>query len=276
VLSVEQVAQLYPRASAAHRDAFVAAEEALFGRFGLAERPIRLHFFLAQIGHESGGLTVAEENLDYSAERLREVWPRRFPDLAAARPFARNPQALANAVYAGRMGNGDAASGDGFRYRGRGYIQITGRDGYRRVGTIAGLDLEGDPDQAAAPQHALLVACAFWQWKELNPFCDLGDFRKVTRRINGGLTGLADRSAWLDKVRRLVARPEDVVEPPDVATVIAMQRALQARGYREIGAADGDIGIRTIAGIQRFRQENGLPDGLVDAALLIALGVAVA
>jgi putative chitinase len=276
VLSVEQVAQLYPRASVAHRDAFVAAEEALFGRFGLAERPIRLHFFLAQIGHESGGLTVAEENLDYSAERLREVWPRRFPDLAAARPFARNPQALANAVYAGRMGNGDAASGDGFRYRGRGYIQITGRDGYRRVGTIAGLDLEGDPDQAAAPQHALLVACAFWQWKELNPFCDLGDFRKVTRRINGGLTGLADRSAWLDKVRRLVARPEDVVEPPDVATVIAMQRALQARGYREIGAADGDIGSRTIAGIQRFRQENGLPDGLVDAALLIALGVAVA
>lgn len=274
MLTRSQIDELYPRALPAHADAFAAQGEALFDEFALAKPPIRAHFFLAQIGHESSGLSRVEEGLSYSAARIAQVWPRRFASEAAARPLARNPEALANSVYASRMGNGPPESGDGWAYRGRGYIQITGRATYRDVGDAAGLDLEGDPDLAAAPEHALRVACAFWRWKDVNPYCDAGDFMKVTRLINGGLTGYRDRSAWLDKVRRLLAHPDDVVEPPAPAVVVELQRALQARGYREVGAADGYIGKRTIAAIARFRQEHGLADGLIDAALLAALEIA--
>jgi putative chitinase len=273
MLEREQVVGLYPRAPAPHVDAFVAFNDTLFADFGIAQRPIRLHYFLAQIGHESGGLTIAVENLSYSAKRLTAVWPSRFKTAAAAQPYARNPQALANKVYANRMGNGPPESGDGWRFRGRGYIQITGRKAYRTVGAIAGEDLETHPELAAAPELALRVACAFWQWKDLNPFCDLGDYKKVTRLINGGLNGFADRRAWLDKVRRMFARPEDVIEPPSPEVAVALQRALQARGYKELGAADGDIGRRTIAAIVRFREDNALSDGLIDTALFDALDI---
>lgn len=273
MLRREQVVGLYPRASDPHIDAFLEDEDALFRTFGLSFRPIRLHYFLAQIGHESGGLTVAEENLNYSAARLTAMWPTRFRNERDAARFARKPRALANEVYSERMGNGPVSSGDGWRFRGRGYIQITGRNAYREVGAIAQLDLESDPVLAASPEHALRVACAFWHWKDLNPFCDLGDYKKVTRLINGSLHGFADRRAWLDKVRRIFARPEDVIEPPSSATAVAIQRALQSCGFREVGAADGDIGRRTIAAIARFRQENDLGDGLIDDTLLQALGL---
>src|SRR5262249_40000892 len=156
---------------------------------------------------------------------------------------------------------------------GRGYIQITGRDGYRNVGTQSSLDLENNPDFAHAAQHALTVACGFWKWKGLNAICDTGDFTAVTRRINGGTTGLADRKAWLDKVGGVRGAPvPDRQQPPPVDTV-AIQRRLQALGYRELGAADGIIGPRTRAAITRFREEKGLPEGLVDDALLKALGL---
>jgi putative chitinase len=267
------LAALYPRAPQAHLDAFAAKAAETLDRFGIAKSDNRLHFFLAQIGHESGGLTIVEENMNYRAERIAEVWPGRFASAAAAKPFERNPEKLANNVYADRMGNGPPESGDGFRFRGRGYIQITGRDGYQNVGKIAKLPLEANPEMAAAPEHALLVACAFWQWKDLNPHCDAADFEKVTRRINGGLVGLADRRAWLDKVRRAFAVPPDAAHQPAAADAIAIQRALLARGYPEVGAADGDIGPRTISAITRFRHKNGLPPGLIDKPLRVALGL---
>ena len=126
---------------------------------------------------------------------------RRFPTLASAEPFANNPEKLANKVYANRMGNGPPESGDGYRYRGRGYIQITGKDGYRQTGLRAGLDLVANPEKAIETANALRVACAFWKWKDLNPLCDQRKFEEVTRRINGGLIGLDDRLEWLKKVR---------------------------------------------------------------------------
>lgn len=273
MLEREQIVGLYPKASGPDLDAFEAQKGALFEKFGISSKPIRLLYFLAQIGHESAGLTITEENLNYRAARLVEVWPKVFKNERSARPFAGNPEALANKVYANRMGNGPPSSGDGWRFHGRGYIQITGRKTYRDVGVIAQLDLENEPELAASPEHALRVACAFWQWKDVNPFCDLGDFKKVTRLVNGGLNGLADRRAWLDKARRILAEPDHLVEPPSPATAIAIQRALQARGYTEVGAADGDIGRRTIAAIMRFREEHDLGDGLIDDALLKALGV---
>ena len=145
--------------------------------------------FLGQILHESAGLTQFTENLNYSAERLVQVWPKRFPTLADARPFAYNPEALANRVYGGRMGN--VAAGDGWRYRGRGPIQLTGRDNYAHVGDLMGVDLVGDPDLLNQPDIAL-QACIYW-WEDRIPDSMIGDCEKVTARVNGGLIGLADR-----------------------------------------------------------------------------------
>jgi putative chitinase len=204
---------IYPRAPNDHLASFVARAPELLRQFGIDAAPTRLHFFLAQLGHESAGLTVTEERLSYSAKRMCQVWPSRFRTLEAASSCAGNPELLANTVYCNRMGNGDAASGDGWRYRGRGYIQLTGRDGYRNVGKHAGLDLETSPELAAMPAHALLVACAFWQWKRLNELCDTNDFVAVTRRINGGINGLADRRAWLARIERALMASSALAAP---------------------------------------------------------------
>lgn len=267
-----QLATLYPRAIPDLLDGVAAAVPDVLARFGISANPDRLAYFLAQVGHESGGLTINVENLNYSARRMTEVWPRRFPTIADAAPYANNPEKLANFVYGGRMGNGPPASGDGFRFRGRGLIQITGRDGYRSVASRAGLPLEANPDLVTVPANALLCAAAFWKWKDLNPVCDARDFTRCTIIINGGTTGIADRREWLDKVRRVLAPPPPPAQPP-AELVIRVQRALLRAGFAGVGAADGDIGPRTTAAITAFRQSRGLPPGLVDAALLAALGI---
>jgi putative chitinase len=264
--------RLYPRADGAHQDWLAKRSDDLFARFAVKPGN-RLNFLLAQVGHESGGLTITEENLNYRAERLVEVWPSRFASVAEAAPYAGNPQKLGNHVYGGRMGNGPPASGDGFRFRGRGYIQITGRDAYRAIGALVGLDLEARPELAAEPEHALLATCGFWRWKGLNEICDSGDYAAVTRRINGGLNGFADRKMWLDKVLRAFAEPGPREERISAADAIALQRALQRAGFPEVGAADGVVGERTIAAIARYRQKVGLPPGGIDKALKQSLGI---
>jgi putative chitinase len=200
-----QLRKLFPGAKVATIEAFSAKSPALFKEFGLSTKRIRIEYFLAQIAHETGALTRSVENLNYSAKRITEIWPSRFPTLASAEPFANNPEKLANKVYANRMGNGPPESGDGYRYRGQGYIQITGKDGYRQTGSHAGIDLVTKPEKAIETAHALRVACAFWAWKNLNPLCDARKFEEVTRRINGGLIGLEDRLEWLKKVRIVLA-----------------------------------------------------------------------
>lgn len=146
--------------------------------------------FLGQILHESGMLTTFTENMSYSAERLCAVWPGRFPTLDDARPYARNPEALANRVYGGRMGNTEP--GDGWRYRGRAPIQLTGKDNYAHVGELMGQDLVTLPELLEQPRFAL-EACIHW-WEDRIPDSMLGDVSKVTKRVNGGLIGLADRA----------------------------------------------------------------------------------
>jgi putative chitinase len=197
-----QLRKLFPGAKDATVKAFAAKSKALFKEFGLSDKAIRKEYFLAQIAHETGGLTRSVENLNYSAQRLTEIWPTRFATLVSAQPYAANPEKLANFVYANRMGNGPPESGDGYRYRGRGYIQITGKDGYRQTGLRAGIDLVAKPERAIETDYALRVACAFWKWKELNPLCDQRKFEEVTKRINGGLIGYNDRLEWLEKVRK--------------------------------------------------------------------------
>ena len=145
--------------------------------------------FLGQILHESAGLTQLTECLDYSAERLIQVWPSRFKSLGDARPYAYNPEALANHVYGGRMGNNK--HGDGWKFRGRGPIQLTGRDNYAAVGDMVGQDLTVMPELMEQPHYVLEAAIAWWE--DRIPDAMIGDPEKVTRRVNGGLIGLNDR-----------------------------------------------------------------------------------
>ena len=157
--------------------------------------------FLGQILHESASLTQFSENLNYSAERLCVVWPSRFPTLQSAQPYARNPQALANKVYGGRMGN--TQPGDGWKYRGRAPIQITGHDNYAAVGKLMGQDLLTLPELLEQPRFAL-EACIAW-WEDRIPDSMIGDPQKVTKRVNGGLIGLADRMHLTDAAQKALA-----------------------------------------------------------------------
>lgn len=153
-----------------------------------------LQDFLGQVLHESAGLTRLEESLNYSAARLCVVWPGRFPTLLDAQPYANNPEALANKVYGGRMGNTEP--GDGWRYRGRGPLQLTGHDNYAFVGDLIGQDLVDIPELMGQPRYAL-EACIAW-WENRIPDEMLGDPQKITKRVNGGLVGLSDRVALTD------------------------------------------------------------------------------
>ena len=159
--------------------------------------PKRQAQFLAQVGHESGGFKRLVENLNYDAAGLARVWPGRFSSGTGpnelAREIARDPEKIANAAYGLRMGNN--AQGDGWMYRGRGLIQLTGKANYQSAATALGYDLVTSPDLVAKPQIAALTAAWFWQKNGLNQLADSGDTRAVTRRINGGTTGLDDRLA---------------------------------------------------------------------------------
>ena len=180
MLTRAQIKGVFPRASEADIDAFVKFGEEALKKSGILDMATRLQYFLAQLGHESNGLTNREENLNYSAARLMEIWPNRFPTLDVAKQYERNPEKLANFVYGGRMGN--VNPGDGYRFRGRGYIQLTGRETYREVGRVAGLDLENHPELAAKPENAIRIAAAFWTWKNVNPTCDVQDFTACTKK----------------------------------------------------------------------------------------------
>lgn len=159
--------------------------------------------FLGQVLHESGMLERLTENLNYSAERLMVVWPKRFPTLAIAKQYERNPQALANKVYANRLGNGDEASGEGYAYRGRGLIQVTGKVNYELIQRVSGLPVLKQPDLLAQPLQALQSAIAWWEHRI--PDRILGDIEKVSVAVNGGTLGLAHRTELTGKAGEALA-----------------------------------------------------------------------
>jgi putative chitinase len=161
--------------------------------------PIRQAAFIGQCAHESANFTRLEENLNYRPESLMRVWPSRFPDLPTAMKYAHNQEAIANKVYGGRMGNGAEESGDGWKYHGRGLIQLTGKENYERCGEALGVDLINQPGLLAQPYHAVMSAGWFWNKKGLNGLADSGDYETMTKRINGGLIGLDDRKAQIGK-----------------------------------------------------------------------------
>ncbi|MCU9949871.1 glycoside hydrolase family 19 protein [Pseudomonas sp. PDM13] len=174
----------------------------------------RVALFLAQVGHESAGLTCLVENLNYTAQALANTWPTRFAEDPQARTkspnglalrLQRQPEAIANAVYGGRMGNGQAASGDGWRYRGRGLIQLTGRTNYEAASAALGVDLVAHPELLEQPEHAAMAAAWFWASRGLNELADRGDFEGITRKINGGLTGLAERRVLWERAKAVLS-----------------------------------------------------------------------
>ena len=158
--------------------------------------PLRLAHFLAQCGHESGQFRVVNENLNYGAKGLMGIFKKYFPTPEKAKLYERKPEKIANLVYASRMGNGPEASGDGYKYRGRGYIQLTGKDNYTAFGKAIGEDIPGNPDLVAT-KYPLLSAAWFFNKNGLHKLADKGDTDQVvtmvTKRVNGGTIGLADR-----------------------------------------------------------------------------------
>jgi putative chitinase len=160
----------------------------------------RQAYFIGQCMHESGGFKELKENLNYSAKGLMATWPSRFPDADTAEKFEHNPEKIANKVYAGRMGNTE--DGDGAKYIGRGLIQLTGKENYANCGNALGIDLLDNPDLLSTPKYAALSAGWFWNKKGLNAFADADDIDTITKRINGGLIGLADRKAKIEMVSK--------------------------------------------------------------------------
>jgi putative chitinase len=155
--------------------------------------PQRVAAFIAQSAHESGGYTALHENLNYRPETLRRVFPRYFPDDATAQQYAHKPEMIANRVYANRMGNGPESSGDGFRYCGRGLIQLTGHDNYQNFADSVSMDVTQVPEYLQTFEGAVQSACWFWENNNLNQYADSGDILTMTKRINGGTIGLEDR-----------------------------------------------------------------------------------
>jgi putative chitinase len=155
--------------------------------------PERIAAFIAQCAHESGGFLFLTENLNYKAESLLKVFPKYFKDMATAKAYEKKPEKIANRIYADRMGNGNEASGDGFKYRGRGLIQLTGKTNY----TWFAASLEITPEDAAEYtqtfEGAAQSACWFWETNKINAFADKNDIVGMTKRINGGTIGLEDR-----------------------------------------------------------------------------------
>ncbi|HEY5631901.1 MAG TPA: glycoside hydrolase family 19 protein [Nitrososphaeraceae archaeon] len=166
--------------------------------------PNRLAEFLAQVHHESAGLTILSENLNYSAEGLTKVFGKYFNSTTSVQ-CARQPEKIANKVYANRMGNGLEASGDGFRYRGRGAIQLTGKDNYKAAGASLGVDLVESPDLVSTFPYALSTAGWFWNSKGLNVLADAQDHLGVCKKVNGGTLGLDDRIAQFNRILPLIS-----------------------------------------------------------------------
>jgi len=157
--------------------------------------PLRVQHFMAEIAVETWSLTRLEENLMYSAKRLVEVWPKRFPTLAAAMPFANNPKALANKAYGGRLGN--HLPDDGWTYRGSGMLQTTGRDNFRAAGH------EDDPDTLRQPDGALLSALKYWTDHNINRLADDNNLYAVRKAVNGGTIGLSDAKNYFSRAKRI-------------------------------------------------------------------------
>ena len=187
-------------------DAVIAQIPEVMDKFQI-NTPLRLCHFLAQCGHESGNFKAVNENLNYGAKGLRGIFPKYFPTDALAAEYERKPEKIANKIYGGRMGNGPEASGEGYKFRGRGYIQLTGKDNYSAFDKVVAEDITTNPDLVAT-KYPLLSAAWFWNSRKLNEIADKGatdaEVTAITKRVNGGTIGLDDRIKHFKEFYNLV------------------------------------------------------------------------
>lgn len=183
---------------------YIDALNTILPSYGL-KTELRLCHFLAQILHESGNLTYESENLNYSASALRSVFGKYFKTDQEAQEYAHKPEKIANKVYANRMGNGNEASGEGWKFRGRGLIQLTGRNNYMECGKALGIDLISDPDLICKDKSiSIKAACWFWDKNKLNELADKDDIVAITKKINGGTNGIAARQSISEKAKEIL------------------------------------------------------------------------
>jgi putative chitinase len=253
----------------------------LFDAHGV-NTPIRVAHFMAQVMVETGGLTILIESGKYTEKGLGNQWDlgnwhRYFSNRAACLKMAEKcavdkGEALFNLVYSERMGNGLPASGDGWKYRGRGLLQTTGRESYKKFGTRVGLDFVGNPDLILEPEHALKPALAEWKDGGLNAAADANDIKVITKRINGGYNALPERKAWFAKIWPFVTGGL----PIEHSIEWRVQEALTKAGFSTNGI-DGVIGKDSRSAILAYRTARNMPGPpMITSDLLLALGLTTA
>lgn len=295
------------------RAGIAASSARVFAKYGITTW-LQVAHIMAQCSHECGAGHDVVENGNYSARRMTQVWPSRFPSIASALPYANNPKKLFNNVYGSRMGN--HGTDDGYNFRGRGAAQTTGREGYEKLATKTGLDLINNPDLINDPAYFLecgvadFIICGCLPYCSLKPGLPDGDIRGVTHHLNGGYIGLSERQAWFAKWKAALRAPAPIVSgpapspsgadpdpepvpapkpetPPDDGVlrygcghdspdfeVKALQGQLVGLGY-QVGSQDGEFGGGTRAAVLAFQADSGLPTtGEVDAATKAALKTA--
>ena len=244
----------------------------------------RVAAFIAQCAHESANFKFLKENLNYKAESLMRVWPSRFPNMDVARQYAMQPEKIANKVYCDRMGNGPESSGDGWRYAGKGLIQLTGKDNYTRFAESIDTPVEEIPDYLSTFEGAVQSACWFWEVNNLNQWADAGDILTLTKRINGGVIGLEDRKKHYAHALHVLGDGggHAVAESHAPAAGGVDMNSVIRRGSRgdtvaavqaRLGlTADGDFGPGTEQALKNWQAANGLTaDGIAGPATLARL-----
>ena len=225
--------------------------------------------FIAQCGHESAGFTILKENLNYRAESLLKVFPKYFKTAGDAAAFEKNPEKIANRIYGGRMGNGPETSGEGYKFRGRGAIQLTGKENYTKFAASIGKSVDEAIAYVETLDGAIESACWFWKANGLNTICDSNDIVAMTKRINGGTIGLEDRKHHYHTAQAVLgggsvahaAPAANLTETVRVGSKGDTVKAVQAK----LGlTADGSFGPGTEAAVKKWQTANGLTaDGIV-------------
>jgi putative chitinase len=278
----QQLAQLIP--GNPYVAQWYSALNMILPDYGIDTVP-RVAAFVAQCAHESANFKFLKENLNYKAESLMRVWPSRFPNMDVARQYAMQPEKIANKVYSDRMGNGPESSGDGWRYAGKGLIQLTGRDNYTRFAESIETPVEEIPDYLGTFEGAVQSACWFWEVNNLNQWADAGDILTLTKRINGGVIGLEDRKKHYAHALHVLGQDggsHAVSESHAPAVGGVDMNAVVRRGSRgetvaavqaRLGlTADGDFGPGTEQALKNWQAANGLtPDGIAGPATLARL-----
>lgn len=255
MMTADRIKRLAPSA----RPDLVAA---IVDNWGYAEErgittPLRIAHFMAQICVETGGLKAIEENLRYSAHRLMKVWPSRFRTLAAAKPYANNPKALALKVYGGRNGN-RVGTDDGWTYRGSGFLQNTGLTNFKLAGYA------DNPDALRTPGPGFRAAVDYWTKHNLNRLADRDDLRAVRKAVNGGDHGLSEAATYLRKAKKIwpasgLRAVGDEGGGTQEEQIEYVQKRLRELGYYEVGDVDGDFGRRSRDALNAFKADNDLP-----------------